>query len=214
MHGMVRKPLVFSVDDLKAMPSVTRVVFIECTGNGWENWKKADESLTVQHTHGLVSTNEWTGVPLKFLVDLVGKDHDAHWMLAEGGDAAGVARSIPLTEEILNEAFVALWAEWRAAAACPWLPDAAGDAGLRGQPQHQMAAPLEVRRPAMDDALGDGALHPASGQRQGHPIPASDGHQLGDHIAVGNNGDQAGLSADHGPGLERARQNCACRGLD
>src|SRR3569832_1290329 len=107
MHGMVGKPLVFSVDDLKTMPSITRVVFIENTSNGWENWKKADENLTVQNTHGLVSTNEWTGVPLKFLVDLVGKDRGANWMLAEGGDAAGVARSIPLTDEILNEAFVA-----------------------------------------------------------------------------------------------------------
>ena len=107
VHGMVKKPLVFSVDDLKAMPSVSRVVFIECTGNGWENWKAADENLTVQNTHGLVSTNEWTGVPLKFVVDLVGKETGAHWMLAEGGDAAGVARSIPLTDEILNEAILA-----------------------------------------------------------------------------------------------------------
>ncbi|MDE5443875.1 sulfite dehydrogenase [Bradyrhizobium sp. CSA207] len=107
VHGMVRKPLVFNVDDLKAMPSVSRTVFIECTGNGWENWHRADENLTVQNTHGLVSTNEWTGVPLRFLIDLVAKDRDSTWMLAEGSDAAGVARSIPLTDEILNEAFVA-----------------------------------------------------------------------------------------------------------
>jgi sulfane dehydrogenase subunit SoxC len=107
IHGMVQNPLVFSTDDLKAMPSISRVVFIECTGNGWENWKKADENLTVQNTHGLVSTNEWTGVPLRFLIDLVGKDRRSTWMLAEGGDAAGVARSIPLTDEILDEAFVA-----------------------------------------------------------------------------------------------------------
>lgn len=107
VHGMVRKPLVFNIEDLKAMPSISRVVFIECTGNGWENWKKADLSLSVQNTHGLVSTNEWTGVPLKFLIDLVGKEGNSNWMLAEGGDAAGVARSIPLTDEILEEAFVA-----------------------------------------------------------------------------------------------------------
>lgn len=107
VHGMVSKPLVFNVEDLKAMPSISRIVFIECTGNGWENWKKADENVTVQNTHGLVSTNEWTGVSLKSLVELVGKDSGSHWMLAEGGDAAGVARSIPLTDEILNEAFVA-----------------------------------------------------------------------------------------------------------
>jgi sulfane dehydrogenase subunit SoxC len=107
IHGMVQKPLVLSVDDLKAMPSVSRVVFIECTGNGWENWKKADPDLTVQHTHGLISTNEWTGVPIKFLINLVGKERGSNWMLAEGGDGAGVDRSIPLTEEILDEAFVA-----------------------------------------------------------------------------------------------------------
>ena len=107
IHGMVGKPLVFSVEDLKRMPSVTRVVFIECTGNGWENWKKADPDVTVQNTHGLVSTNEWTGVPLEFLIDLVAKDKGSNWMLAEGGDGAGVDRSIPLTDEIVNEAFVA-----------------------------------------------------------------------------------------------------------
>ena len=104
---MVQKPLVLTVDDLKAMPSISRIVFIECTGNGWENWKKADPNLTVQNTHGLVSTNEWTGVPIQFLIDLVGKDSKSTWMLAEGGDGAGVDRSIPLTDEILNEAFVA-----------------------------------------------------------------------------------------------------------
>jgi sulfane dehydrogenase subunit SoxC len=98
---------VLTVDDLKAMPSISRMAFIECTGNGWENWKKADENLTVQNTHGLVSTNEWTGVPLRFLIDQAGRNPGATWMLAEGGDAAGVARSIPLTDEILDEAFVA-----------------------------------------------------------------------------------------------------------
>ena len=107
IHGMVQKPLVLSVEDLIAMPSVSRVHFIECTGNGWENWRTADETLTVQNTHGLVSTSEWTGVPLRFLIDLVGKDRNSTWMLAEGGDGAGVDRSIPLTDEIIDQTFVA-----------------------------------------------------------------------------------------------------------
>ena len=107
LHGMTQRQLVLTVDELKAMPSISRMAFIECTGNGWENWKKADENLTVQNTHGLVSTNEWTGVPLRYLLDLIGGDAEARWMLAEGGDAAGVARSIPLTDEIMDEAFVA-----------------------------------------------------------------------------------------------------------
>ncbi len=107
IHGMVRKPLVLTVDDLKAMPAVSRIHFIECTGNGWENWKKADPNLTVQNTHGLVSTNEWTGVPLRFLIDLVGKDRRSTWMLAEGGDGAAVDRSVPLSDEIMSDAMVA-----------------------------------------------------------------------------------------------------------
>ncbi len=107
IHGMVKKALVLTVDELMAMPSVSRIHFIECTGNGWENWKKADPTLTVQNTHGLISTNEWTGVPLGYLIDLVGVDRKSTWMLAEGGDAAGVDRSIPLTDEIIDQAFVA-----------------------------------------------------------------------------------------------------------
>jgi sulfane dehydrogenase subunit SoxC len=107
IHGMVGKPLVLTVDELRAMPSISRIVFIECTGNGWENWKKADGNLTVQNTHGLISTNEWTGVPLRFLLKLIGKDPASTWMLAEGGDGAGVARSIPMTQEIMDEAMVA-----------------------------------------------------------------------------------------------------------
>lgn len=107
IHGLVGNPLFLSVDDIQSMPSTSRVVFIECTGNGWENWKKADPDITVQNTHGLVSTNDWTGVPLRHLIDLVAVDHKSTWMLAEGSDAAGVARSIPLTDEIMDEAFVA-----------------------------------------------------------------------------------------------------------
>ena len=107
IHGLVKQPLVLTLDDLQRMPSVSRIHFIECTGNGWENWKTADPNLTVQNTHGLVSTNEWTGVPLRFLAELVGKTPKSTWMLAEGGDGAGVDRSIPLTDEILDEAIVA-----------------------------------------------------------------------------------------------------------
>lgn len=106
MHGMTRQPLVLTLDDLRAMPALSRTAFIECTGNGWENWKTADGDLTVQNTHGLVSNSEWTGVPLRYLMDLAGVDRRATWMLAEGGDGAGVARSIPLNDEILAEAMV------------------------------------------------------------------------------------------------------------
>jgi sulfane dehydrogenase subunit SoxC len=107
VHGMVKKQLVLTMDDILAMPSMSRVAFLECTGNGWENWKSAPPDVTVQNTHGLVSTNEWTGVPLAFLLDLVGVDPASTWMLAEGGDGSAVARSIPLTDEIIAEGMLA-----------------------------------------------------------------------------------------------------------
>jgi len=107
VHGMVARPLVLAMDDIRAMPAISRIAFLECTGNGWENWKAADPTLTVQNTHGLVSTHEWTGVPLHFVLELVGRDPGSTWMLAEGADGAAVARSIPLTQEILDEGILA-----------------------------------------------------------------------------------------------------------
>jgi sulfane dehydrogenase subunit SoxC len=103
MHGIVSKPLVLTEQchPLPASYSSNALATAGRTG------KRADPNITVQNTHGLVSTNEWTGVPLRLLIDLVGVDGKSTWMLAEGDDAAGVARTIPLTDEILSEAFVA-----------------------------------------------------------------------------------------------------------
>ena len=167
IHGMVRKPLVLTADDLQAMPSVSRVHFIECTGNGWENWKKADPTLTVQNTHGLVSTNEWTGVPLRFLIDLVGKERGSTWMLAEGGDGAAVDRSIPLTGEIMDEAFVAYGQNGEPLRPSNGFPIRLIMPGFEGNLNIKVAPPPEVRRSALDDPLGNGPLHPASARRQG-----------------------------------------------
>lgn len=104
---MAKKQLVFTMEDIQSMPTLSRVAFLECTGNGWENWKAAAPDVTVQNTHGLISTNEWTGVPLSYLIDLVGVDPRSTWMLAEGGDGSAVARSIPLTDEIIAEGILA-----------------------------------------------------------------------------------------------------------
>ena len=107
VHGMTKKSVVLTLDDLRSMPAISRIAFLECSGNGWENWKEADDSLTVQNLYGLLSMHEWTGVPLAYLIDSIGKKSESTWMLAEGGDASGMARSIPLTDEIVSEAIIA-----------------------------------------------------------------------------------------------------------
>lgn len=104
VHGLVDQPWIFTLDDLKRFPAVSRLTFIECSGNSSSEWK-GPTGMTVQDTHGLTSTSEWTGVALKTLLQEVGVQPDASWMLAEGSDAAAMTRSLPLAA-ILDEAML------------------------------------------------------------------------------------------------------------
>jgi sulfane dehydrogenase subunit SoxC len=92
IHGMVEKPLVFTLADLKRFPAVSRICFLECSGN----FRGGKETLTPQEICGLTSQSEWTGVMLSTLLREVGAKPNASWFLAEGSDAAKMTRSIPL----------------------------------------------------------------------------------------------------------------------
>lgn len=105
IHGMVDRPLKFTLGDLKRYPSVSRVHFIECAGNGALEQRGAQVN-GLQFTHGMLSCSEWTGVPLKHLLDEAGMRKAAKWLLAEGADAAAMARSFPV-EKALDDALVA-----------------------------------------------------------------------------------------------------------
>ncbi len=105
VHGMVDQAKKFTIADLKRLPSVTRKYFIECSGNGLTEWNKPTLK-TVQGTHGLLSTSEWTGVPFAVLAREVGLKDGGAWVLAEGADAAVMTRSIPL-EKLLKDAILA-----------------------------------------------------------------------------------------------------------
>jgi len=104
VHGMVERPVKFSMADLKRFPSVTRKHFIECSGNGLTEWNKPTLK-TVQGTHGLLSTSEWTGVLFSTIARETGLHDGAAWVLAEGADAAVMTRSIPL-EKMLKDAMI------------------------------------------------------------------------------------------------------------
>ncbi len=105
VHGRVKFPKVFTVADLMRFPSVTRFHFLECAGNGWSEWEKP-VGKDVQWTHGLTSCSEWTGVRLATLLRELGVRSDAKWVLAEGGDGAGLMRSIPI-EKAMDDAILA-----------------------------------------------------------------------------------------------------------
>ena len=105
VHGMVKRPLIFTMEDVTRFPSVSRIHFLECSGNT-QNWGAPKAELTVQDTHGLLSCCEWTGVPLATILAEAGVQPEAKWMLAEGADAAAMTRSIPI-EKALDDAMLA-----------------------------------------------------------------------------------------------------------
>ena len=96
IHGMVERPTVFTLADLKRFPAVSRVHFLECSGNFGGRTPASD--LTPQQIAGLTSTSEWTGVALATLFREVGVSPKATWFLAEGQDAAVLTRSIPVSK--------------------------------------------------------------------------------------------------------------------
>ena len=96
IHGLVRDPRVFTMEDITRYPSVSRIHFIECGANTGMEWGNVAVP-TVQYTHGMLGCSEWTGVPLATLLDDVGVDRSrARFVLAEGADGASLTRTVPI----------------------------------------------------------------------------------------------------------------------
>jgi sulfane dehydrogenase subunit SoxC len=96
IHGLVRNPRVYTMDDLMRFPSVSRIHFIECAANTGMEWANA-AMPTVQYSHGMLSCSEWTGTLMSTLLDEAGIDaKKARFVLAEGADGASLTRTIPL----------------------------------------------------------------------------------------------------------------------
>ncbi|HVH26652.1 MAG TPA: sulfite dehydrogenase [Vicinamibacterales bacterium] len=108
IHGLVRRPLVFTLDALTRYPMVSRMAFIECGGNGAPLASKEPIDANVQAIHGLVSCAEWTGVMLSTLLEETGIDPKAKWFVAEGGDSLALSRSVPVSKA-LDDAMIALY---------------------------------------------------------------------------------------------------------
>jgi sulfane dehydrogenase subunit SoxC len=104
IHGMVKKPLILTMDELMSFPSESVIHFLECPANGGMEWR-GTQMEALQFTHGMLSCCEWTGVKLSTLLEEVGISKDAKWVLAEGADGAAMTRSIPI-EKALDDTLV------------------------------------------------------------------------------------------------------------
>lgn len=105
VHGLVDAPKRFTMADIRRMPSTTRRHFIECSGNTLTEWA-GPKAKTVQASHGLLSTSDWTGVRFSEFARQVGIKPEGEWVVAGGADGAAMTRSIPM-EKMLRDGMIA-----------------------------------------------------------------------------------------------------------
>ena len=108
IHGLVEKPIVLTLEQLKRYPSVTRTHFIECPANGGQEWR-GPQFNSIQFAKGFMSCAEWTGVYLKTILADLGLKPEAQWMLAEGSDNSEMGRTIPI-DKVLDDAMI-VWGQ-------------------------------------------------------------------------------------------------------
>jgi len=108
IHGLVKNPSFFTIENLLRYPLTSRICFVECGGNSNAGWNKSPARAEAGYFHGLVSNSEWTGVPLATVLDEVGINKKAKWLIAEGADAFAMNMSIPL-EKAMADGMLALY---------------------------------------------------------------------------------------------------------
>jgi sulfane dehydrogenase subunit SoxC len=108
IHGLVKRPLLFTLDALTRYPKVSRITFVECGGNSAPLFSPEPIQASVQALHGLASCAEWTGVKLSTLLEETGIDPTAKWFIAEGADGPHLTRSVPVAKA-LDDAIIALY---------------------------------------------------------------------------------------------------------
>lgn len=106
IHGMVDKPIIFTMEDMYRLPSVTRVHFVECVANTGRTLRILPEPLTVQKTHGLMSCSIWAGVKLSRILEMAGVQKGGGWIVAEGAEGQMHSKSIPM-EKAMDDCIVA-----------------------------------------------------------------------------------------------------------
>ena len=104
IHGLVDRPVILTLEDLKRYPSVTRKHFFSCPANSAME-ARGPGLNSLQITHGMLSASEYTGVELKTILEDIGLKPEAKWMFSEGSDPASVGRSVPI-EKVLDDAML------------------------------------------------------------------------------------------------------------
>jgi DMSO/TMAO reductase YedYZ molybdopterin-dependent catalytic subunit len=102
IDGAVRHPFALSYEELRIMPSETRVATLECAGNS--RVFLVPQVQGAQWELGAVSTAEWTGVPLRALLERAELQDDACEILLDGADR-GTPKEEPLPPDPISYAW-------------------------------------------------------------------------------------------------------------
>lgn len=101
----VDRPQEFSYEQILAMPSVSVIRFVECAGNG-RSFFEALYGKRAQGTQwklGAIGVAEWTGVPLREVVDRCGVRRTARDVMPEGLDELKVRRPMPIGKAMADD---------------------------------------------------------------------------------------------------------------
>ncbi|MFL5402807.1 MAG: sulfite oxidase [Gemmatimonadales bacterium] len=117
ISGAVKTPLSLTYQELRDMPSETRVATLECAGNS--RVFLVPQVAGAQWELGAVGNAEWTGVPLGALLERAGLEDDACEIVLEGADrgtpkeepvppgSISYARSLPRHKALQREVLIA-----------------------------------------------------------------------------------------------------------
>lgn len=108
ISGMVDRPMEFTLEDLKRLPSASGTYVLSCGANGGDAF--AEGADTVQITHGKTSTSEWSGVTLKTLLEQAGVQKGATWVMTMAMDPSNHTTSVPM-EKAMDGMTMAAYAQ-------------------------------------------------------------------------------------------------------
>ena len=184
IHGLVKRPLVFTMDALARYPTVTRIQFLECAGNSGNNSAPMPPQAPVRRA---ARTDVVQRMDRRAACRSCSRKRAStrarSGLLAEGADAAAMSRSIPL-EKLCDDAIIALYQNGERLRPENGYPMRLFLPGWEGNMNGEVAATAEDRHGADDDARRDVALHRRAAGRQGARVHVSDGREVGDHESV------------------------------
>jgi DMSO/TMAO reductase YedYZ molybdopterin-dependent catalytic subunit len=112
IDGVVSKPLTLTLEDIKKRPAKTLAVTMECAGNGRALF--APRRISQPWLNEAIGTAEWTGTPLRDLLEEAGLRRDAVDVVftgldrgIEGGEAQNYQRSLGVADAMREEVMLA-----------------------------------------------------------------------------------------------------------